>query len=88
MIGVSPILDKGITNTLRRLAKEQEIPFQMEVMGGPHRHQRRRHQRQPGRRALRAGVHPPAEYAHPRRDLRFGGHRKHRPAAGGLYQGG
>ena len=34
MIGVSPILDKGITNTLRRLAKEQEIPFQMEVMGG------------------------------------------------------
>ena len=34
MIGVSPILDKGITNTLRRLAKEQEIPFQIEVMGG------------------------------------------------------
>ena len=34
MIGISPILDKSITETLKRLAKEQEIPFQLEVMGG------------------------------------------------------
>lgn len=34
MIGISPILDKPITDTLRRLAKEKDIPFQLEVMGG------------------------------------------------------
>lgn len=34
MIGVSPVLDKNITETLKRLAKENEIPFQLEVMGG------------------------------------------------------
>ena len=34
MIGVSPVLDKNITETLKRLAKDNEIPFQLEVMGG------------------------------------------------------
>ena len=34
MIGVSPVLDKNIIETLKRLAKENEIPFQLEVMGG------------------------------------------------------
>lgn len=34
MIGVSPVLDKNITEALKRLAKENEIPFQLEVMGG------------------------------------------------------
>src|SRR5699024_2396022 len=34
MIGISPILDKPITDTLRRLAKKKDIPFQLEVMGG------------------------------------------------------
>lgn len=34
MIGISPVLDKPITDTLQRLAKEQDIPYQLEVMGG------------------------------------------------------
>lgn len=34
MIGVAPTLDQSITNTLVRLAKEKDIPFQYEVMGG------------------------------------------------------
>ena len=34
MIGVSPVLDKNITESLKRLAKENDIPFQLEVMGG------------------------------------------------------
>ena len=34
MIGVSPVLDKNIIETLKRLAKENELPFQLEVMGG------------------------------------------------------
>ncbi|MCI8497629.1 MAG: M42 family metallopeptidase [Clostridiales bacterium] len=34
MLGISPILDAGITARLRRAAKEQSIPIQDEVMGG------------------------------------------------------
>lgn len=34
MIGISPILDNGMTNAMCRLAKENEIPWQPEVMGG------------------------------------------------------
>ena len=88
MIGVSPHSGQGHHQHPPAAGQGAGNPLPDGGYGRPHRHQRRRHQRQPGRRALRAGVHPPAEYAHPRRDLRFGGHRKHRPAAGGLYQGG
>ncbi len=34
MIGVSPILDRNITKTLTDIAKENNIPFKEEVMGG------------------------------------------------------
>lgn len=34
MIGVSPILDKTLTNTLVSLASENDIPYQFEPMGG------------------------------------------------------
>ena len=34
MIGISPTLDKGISDTLTALAKEKGIPYQLEVMGG------------------------------------------------------
>lgn len=34
MIGISPILDKEMTASLKRLAEQNEIPFQLEVMGG------------------------------------------------------
>lgn len=34
MIGISPVLDKNIYNKLKRLAKENDIPFTLEVMGG------------------------------------------------------
>ncbi len=34
MIGVSPVLDKKITNTLMALAQKSETPYQLEVMGG------------------------------------------------------
>lgn len=34
LIGVSPILNSRMTNTLLSLAKEKEIPYQYEVMGG------------------------------------------------------
>ena len=34
MIGISPVLDKNIYNKLKRLAKENGIPFTLEVMGG------------------------------------------------------
>lgn len=34
MIGVSPVLSKEITETLLALAKKEEIPYQIEVMGG------------------------------------------------------
>ena len=34
MIGVSPILSTTMTDRLLELAKEQEIPYQYEVMGG------------------------------------------------------
>lgn len=34
MIGYSALLDKKLCDTLVRLAKEQEIPYQYEVMGG------------------------------------------------------
>ncbi len=33
MIGISPVLDKTVTDELKRLAKEQDIPCQYEVMG-------------------------------------------------------
>lgn len=35
MIGIAPILDNQGTNRLVQLAKEQEIPYQLEVMSGP-----------------------------------------------------
>ena len=34
MIGVSPILDKAMSDRLFALAKEENIPYQTEVMGG------------------------------------------------------
>lgn len=34
MIGLSPILDGGMSDVLVALAKEQEIPYQYEIMGG------------------------------------------------------
>ena len=34
MIGISPILDSTMSDALLALAKEQEIPYQYEVMGG------------------------------------------------------
>lgn len=34
MIGVSPVLDRGISNKLIALAKEHNIPYQTEVMAG------------------------------------------------------
>lgn len=34
MIGISPILNKTMYETMIRLAKEREIPYQLEVMGG------------------------------------------------------
>lgn len=34
MIGISPTLDKGLSDKLTALAKEKEIPYQLEVMGG------------------------------------------------------
>lgn len=34
MIGISPVLDRGMTDQLLALAKEREIPYQREAMGG------------------------------------------------------
>lgn len=34
MIGISPVLNKGITDKLVSIAKENNIPYQSEVMGG------------------------------------------------------
>lgn len=34
MIGVSPILSRRMSNDFQRLAKENKIPYQMEIMGG------------------------------------------------------
>lgn len=34
MLGYAPILDKTMTDTLEMLAKQEEIPYQPEVMGG------------------------------------------------------
>ena len=34
MIGVSPILDRNITNALKTIADKNSIPYQLEVMGG------------------------------------------------------
>lgn len=34
MLGLSPVLDATMTNTLRELAEQQDIPLQCEVMGG------------------------------------------------------
>ncbi len=34
MIGISPTLDKGVSDALTALAQEKEIPYQLEVMGG------------------------------------------------------
>ena len=34
MLGIAPILDNGETDRVRRVAKEQELPLQFEVMGG------------------------------------------------------
>lgn len=34
MIGISPVLDREFSNTLKQLAKREGIPFQIEVMGG------------------------------------------------------
>ncbi|MBE6806431.1 MAG: M42 family metallopeptidase [Ruminococcaceae bacterium] len=34
MIGISPILDSGMSDALMAIAKEQEIPYQYEIMGG------------------------------------------------------
>lgn len=34
MIGIAPTLDRGVSDVLTRLAKENDIPYQLEVMGG------------------------------------------------------
>ena len=34
MIGVSPLLDETITNNLKKIAEEKDIPYQLEVMSG------------------------------------------------------
>ncbi len=34
MIGISPVLDNGMFDTLKALGDEQKIPYQIEVMGG------------------------------------------------------
>lgn len=34
MVGVSPVLSRGISNDMQALAKKYEIPFQLEIMGG------------------------------------------------------
>lgn len=34
MLGISPILDRGVTARLKAIAKEKNIPLQFEVMGG------------------------------------------------------
>ncbi|MDO4608202.1 MAG: M28 family peptidase [Clostridia bacterium] len=34
MIGISPVLDKELSNKLADIAKENNIPYQLEVMGG------------------------------------------------------
>lgn len=34
MIGVSPLLDETITNNLKKVAEEKDIPYQLEVMSG------------------------------------------------------
>lgn len=36
MIGVSPILDKTMSDTMIKIAKNNNIPYQIEVMGGGH----------------------------------------------------
>lgn len=36
MIGVSPILDKNMSDTMISVAKKNDIPYQIEVMGGGH----------------------------------------------------
>lgn len=36
MIGISPILDRDISRTLADIAKRNNIPYQLEVMGGGH----------------------------------------------------
>lgn len=34
MIGISPVLSKEISNTLKAICEEKDIPYQLEVMGG------------------------------------------------------
>ena len=34
MIGVSPVLDREVTEKLKKIAAEKEIPVQFEIMGG------------------------------------------------------
>lgn len=34
MLGVSPVLDRGVTERLKKTAKEKAVSFQLEVMGG------------------------------------------------------
>ncbi len=36
MIGISPILDKDISKRLKEIAEKNNIPYQLEVMGGGH----------------------------------------------------
>ncbi len=34
MLGISPVLDRGVTERLKKIAKDKNIPIQYEVMGG------------------------------------------------------
>ena len=34
MIGMAPSLNRDMAKTMKRLAQQQEIPYQMEIMGG------------------------------------------------------
>lgn len=34
MLGISPVLDRGVTERLKKTAKEKAVSFQLEVMGG------------------------------------------------------
>lgn len=64
-IGVGPNMTRWMTNRMLAKAKERQIPYQLEVMSRPHRHQRLGDADQPGR-GSHLGAVPTAEvYAFP-----------------------
>ena len=92
MLGIAPILDNAETDRVRRVAREQGLPLQFEVMNGCHRHRCRLHCGFGLRSAHRAPLHSPEVYAHPGgdggpgrcpADSRTAGGLPHRPCKGG-----